>query len=375
MIHTDIPTQTDILRLVNSREPASISIFLETSPIPAQNESAPVEFTNLAKNAIDQLATAGFEKRVIEEVEEQIDDLLTDVPFWRHLSHSLAVFVTPTSVRTFRLPNRLKNMVEVSDRFHIKPLLRAVTFPQTAFVLALSQKTARLVEVAADAPAHTLNIPNIPESLLRDGAIDSRSGRFWSGHEQGDEGKKVYIRQYGRAVDSALRPILVGREVPLILAAAEPVASIFRSVNSYPHLTEHGIDGNPEELTDAQLDARVRPILDEVYAGQLAAVRAHFEDLVSSGRTETDVSAVARAATYGSIETLLFDMDEVLPGTVDEESGAITLNEVDDAVNYGVIDEIVRRALLSGAKVLAVRREDLPRESPVAAILRFAQVR
>jgi hypothetical protein len=30
-------------------------------------------------------------------------------------------------------------MVEVSDRFHLKPLFRAVTFPNTCFVLALAE--------------------------------------------------------------------------------------------------------------------------------------------------------------------------------------------------------------------------------------------
>jgi hypothetical protein len=44
----------------------------------------------------------------------------------------------------------------------------------------------------------------------------------------------------------------------------------------------------------------------------------------------------------------------------------------DDAASYGVVDEITRRALLSGSRALAVRGDDVPGGGPVAAILRYA---
>ena len=38
---------------------------------------------------------------------------------------------------------------------------------------------------------------------------------------------------------------------------------------------------------------------------------------------------------------------------------------------YGVVDEIARRVWLSGGRVLAVRRDDVPGRNSVAAILRY----
>ena len=69
---------------------------------------------------------------------------------------------------------------------------------------------------------------------------------------------------------------------------------------------------------------------------------------------------------------LLVDIDSVVPGTVDEESGAIRFAEESDATNYGVTDEIAGRALSSGARVLGVRKDDLPGGGDIAAILRYA---
>jgi len=61
-----------------------------------------------------------------------VADLIEDDDFWTHQANSLAIFVSPGHLTTFRLPNRLENFVRVADRFHIKPLLRALSFPQQA---------------------------------------------------------------------------------------------------------------------------------------------------------------------------------------------------------------------------------------------------
>ena len=87
------------------------------------------------------------------------------------------------------------------------------------------------------------------------------------------------------------------RLLPLILAATEPLDAIYRSLNSSPALAASGIRGNPEALTDDELAAAARSVLDELYAAELAAVRATFEPRFHEGRASSDVATVARAAT------------------------------------------------------------------------------
>src|SRR5947208_14236686 len=64
-------------------------------------------------------------------------------------------------------------------------------------------------------------------------------------------------------VDQALRPFLNGLEVPLILAATEPIDSIYRSVSTYPHPLAQSISGNPETVSDAEPAANPRVVLDD----------------------------------------------------------------------------------------------------------------
>jgi hypothetical protein len=71
------------------------------------------------------------------------------------------------------------------------------------------------------------------------------------------------------------------------------------------------------------------------------------------------------------VDTLLVDVDQTVPGFVDEDTGAVTLDDSDDAANYGVVDELARRVLESGGRVLALRSDDIPGETSTAAILRY----
>jgi hypothetical protein len=141
-------------------------------------------------------------------------------------------------------------------------------------------------------------------------------------------------------------------------------------VNSYPHLVDTGMSGNPENMSDDELAAAARTLLDEVYERELSSIRERFAFAFSRGLGSSDVATVARAATQGAVDTVLVDIDAKVPGQVDEESGAVTFSD-DDHVSYGVVDEIARRVMLFGGDVLAVREDDVPDGAPLAAIFRY----
>jgi hypothetical protein len=369
-MHTDIPTRGDLEQLLSIRDAPCVSIYLPTAP-EERGERDRLEFKSLGAEALEQLAASSIERGSMNDLRDVLDDLADDKAFWARQAHSLAVFATPSGARTFQVANRLPPMVEVSDRFHVKPLLRSATFPQAAFVLALSQNGARLVEVSPDAPPGEVNVPGMPSDAASAVGKASIADRSPVGRLQGSEGEKVRLRQYARRVEAALRPILSGLDLPLILAAAEPLDSIFRSVSTYPHLAGPVIAGSPDTKTDGELADASRRILDELYADELEQLRTLYEQRVPQGRASDDLAAIARAATFGAVDTAFVDIDETVPGFVDDADGALTLEDADDAVNYGVVDEIARRVLLARGRVLAVRRDDIPGGGPAAAILRY----
>lgn len=370
-LHIDIPSRAQMDRLLTSRDPCSVSVYVPTDPAsPGQAER--IELKNLATEAEQQLRDREAANSDVAEIATAFAEILDDDPFWRYQARSLAVFVTPRALRTFRLPNYLVSMVQVSDRFHLKPLLRSVTFPRIAFVLALAENSVRLLELTADAGPWVVTVPDLPVSAAAAVGQSSIKGRAPKRKIQGSEGQKVRLGQYALQIDQALRPLLSGLDVPLILAAAEPIDSIYRAVNSYPYLASTSISGNPEETPDADLASSAQSVLDQVRADELRALHELYQDRRPEGRALQDIADVARAATYGAVHTVFVDIDEVVPGTIDENTGAVTFGAADDAASYGVADEIARRVWLSGGRVLAVRRDDVPGQNSVAAILRYA---
>lgn len=372
MLPLDIPTRAELFDLAAVRAPAAVTLTVETTSVTREVGAARIAYANAVRDAMHQLDGVDLPRGAREELAEHLDDLAEDEDFWAHQARSLVVVATPETVRTFRLANRVEAAVQVSDRFHLKPLLRAVTFPHAGFVLALSEHSARLVEFFADEQAVAIHVPHMPRDAATVARKASLNDRSHFGRITGSEGKKVRLRQYARAVDAAIRPVLAGSDLPLILAANRPLGPIYRSVAHHPHLVPDGIEEAVDRLSDTELTARARPILDGLYEGAVAEARALFAQRESEGRTTSDLSTAAHAVVRGAIETMLVDMDATVPGTLDETTGAVTFADGASAVTYGVADQVAMLALASGARVLSVRSADLPQAGAVlAATLRY----
>jgi hypothetical protein len=370
VLHTDIPQRAEIDALMRVRTPSCASLYLPTDPR-STGEAERLDLRSLIREAIIQLRHADADTDDVAGIEAQVADVEDDDVVWRYQARTLAVFATPSSLITYRLPNRLQSQVAVSDRFHVSPLLRAITFPQPAFVLALAQGSVRVLEIVPDLAPQPVTVPDMPSDVASAVGKSSITDPAPARRIQGREGQKVRMRQFVRRVDQALRPFLPGQGVPLILAAAEPLDSIFRSLCHYPHLTPVTVTGNPEDLRDDQLIARAREVLDQWHATRLTALHDLFEQRSSQARTATDVADIARFATQGAVDTLFVDIDANHPGHVDDETGAVDFAESDNATRYGIVDEVTRRAWLTGGQILALRHDDIPGGGSLAAILRY----
>lgn len=123
MLHTDIPTEPEFRGLDAVRGDICVSIYLPTTPVTREARRDQILFKNLVTDAVNQLKSGKANKRKIAAVEAALLELHDDEVFWAYMADGLAVFATPNEMRTFRLPVAPSQAVEVSDRFHIKPLV------------------------------------------------------------------------------------------------------------------------------------------------------------------------------------------------------------------------------------------------------------
>ncbi len=373
MMYLDLPTPSDLVRLADTRADACISVFVPTTPLTQNIGAARLTLKNLAKQAETQLVAAGFDKRRLEMIAEHIADLQDDDDFWAHQATSLAVFVTPDGISTYRLPTHLQDRVEVSNRFHITPLFRSLAFSDVGLVLALAENSVRVIEMPGEGPAAEIRIPHLPKDMDHAGARSKSRNVAPGGRFEGAKGELFHRRTYARKIDAALRPILAGRDVPIILVCVAEFEAIYRSVNTYPHLAPTAVLGNAEHMTVSEITEAARPILRSLHTAQIAHWIELCRERAKDGRSSTDVAGIARAAVAGAIDVLLLDIDARLHGILDEETGALQVTDSPSATSYDVVDQIAATVIQKGGRVIGLRKADMPQpNSPLAASYRYA---
>jgi hypothetical protein len=82
-----------------------------------------------------------------------------------------------------------------------------------------------------------------------------------------------------RKVEQAIHNVLAGLNTPLVVAAEEPLASMYRSLNSDPGQADELIEGKPDQKTDAELEDAAIPILDRLYSRKVKAAIALYDQL------------------------------------------------------------------------------------------------
>jgi hypothetical protein len=156
-------------------------------------------------------------------------------------------------MRVFRLPDPPRPLAEVADRFHLTPLIRAMTYPHDVFVLALAEESVRLIHAFVNFPPVRLLLHDLPRSAEQATHRPSIHVRAPRGRLLNLEGRKGAIATICKKGRAGGEQCACRESTPLVLAAAEPVASLYRSVNTYTRLADEVIAGNPDAMTDANL--------------------------------------------------------------------------------------------------------------------------
>jgi hypothetical protein len=335
----DVLTRDDLLTLAGRPPDHCVSLFLPTRP--GADERAAIRWKNLLAEAHAGLLARGLREPEARHLLRPARDLLERPEAWRELGDGLAAFLAPGTFRVFRLPRAPAERAVVSARFHVTPLLPLLAEDGRFFVLALSQKRARLLECSATA-CRAVAMPDAPaglEDALRFHDTDATltyhtrpvgAGRWsaiFNGHGVGIDDHKDDLLLYFRAVDRGLRGPLRGERAPLLLASVEYLWPIFRSACAYPHLLPEGLPGNPDRLSDRDLHERGWAAVRPLFAAAPSEALAQYARLAGTGRTAAGLAEVVREACRGRLQTLFLARDQERWGVWDEATGEVAVHE------------------------------------------------
>jgi hypothetical protein len=385
----DVVTREDLKDLVEVQGGPCVSIYQpahraapDTRPYAPQDT---IRFKNLVREAERRLADSGLRPREVQGLLEPARTLLADPTFWQYQAEGLAVFVAPGLIRTFRVPMRLDELVVVGPRLHLKPLVALLTGDGIFYVLALSQNHVRLLagtrdfmgEVELGGPrslAEALRYDD-PERQLQyhtgaPGTGDRRSAMF-HGQGTGIDEAKVNVLRFFQQVDRAVRGLVKGPSVPLVLAGVDYLLPIYHEANTHPLLLPDGIPGNPEAVRPEELHARAWPLVEPYFLRAREAAAARYRELKGTGKTANDIRDVVPAAWDGRVDVLFVAVGTRMWGTFAPDTRAVELAEEEPGRTEDLLDLAAIHTILNRGTVYAVPPANMADDAASAAILRY----
>jgi len=383
-------SEGNLKMLMEKHRGPCISLYLPTHQVGPEIQHDRIRLKNQMRQAENLLFLANVHAAEVENLLEPILALLDDEPFWLHPSDGLALFRSRDVFDPYRLPFSFQELVVVSNHFYLKPLLPFLSNDGRFYILALSQNAVRLFE-GTHFSVHEVELPKtVPEGLTEvlsydqpenqlqyqsssSGACVGKGSRqavlFHRQEVSGDDTREQVLR-YFRQLERGLQEVLRDETAPLVLAGIEYLFPLYRAVNTYPHLLDRGIAGNPDELKAETLHEQGWALVEPNVSKPQQDAAAQYRDYAATERASNDVRKVIPAAYDGRIESLFVASDQEQWGTFDPATHSIHVHREAKFRDEDLLDLAATQTLLHGGSVYAVKREHMPDTALVAAVFR-----
>jgi hypothetical protein len=383
-----ILSDAELKTLAQDHEGPCISIFMPTHRGGAGTQQDRIRLKNLLAEAEDSLIDGWLRRSEARSLLEPARELLENEVFWQHQSDSLAVFVSQDAFHYYQMPFKLEELLIVGQKFHLKPLLPLLSGDGRFYVLALSQNEVRLLQGTRDS-IDEVALEDVPDSLSDALSYDDIEKRLqfrtqsrgeggrrghvavFHGHGAGPDFAKNNILRFFHLVDEGISKLFGGERSPLVLAGVDYLHPIYREANTYTHLLDEGIEGNPQYLSARELHEEAWGIVRPIFRASQRDALAKYEELEGTGLTSGDVSKIVVAAHNGRVKTLFVALGQQQFGLFDVETGAVWLRDDSQPSSDDLLDLAAIQTLLNGGAVYAVEPEEVPGGTLLAAVFRY----
>lgn len=381
-MQTDAFTRDDLGTLMGKEGELCVSILMPTHPVTTEIRQDQIRFKNLLRKTKETLCDLAADGHDLLEPAER---LLRDSSFWIHQGSGLVSFLSSALFLTYRLPVSFKELVVVTDTFHLKPLLPLVGEESRFYILALSQNETRLIKADRFA-ASEIQVPSIPKNITEALKYDdpqkqlqfhtgtSAAGKrpaMYHGHGVGADDSKDNLLRYLRLIDRGLQDVLAGEQSPLVVAGVEHVNSLFREANTYTSLMEGEIRGNPEGLTAEELHQQGWETVQTYFEQGRREAEERYHRFVGTGKATNNLKEILPAAFHGRVE-VLFVADGIEQwGKFDPLENTVELQQKIAPGDQDLLNSAAVKTFANGGTVYLAEPGDVPGDGLLAALFRY----
>lgn len=368
--------------LLNATEGPFISLYQPTHRYSPENKQDVILFKNLVSEIEDSL-TQKYPKRDNKPIIDLFTKLGNDKAIWDYTSEGIAVLYANGQAIIYKLNRPVKELVIVTNSFHIKPLIRNFQSADSYHALGINREGFTLfdgnrygieeVDLDDDIPN------NIIEVLGDDFSSSYISGRHGKIGKEGyhgydDKSKIVHIdtEKFFRFVDKAvLENYSKPTNLPLILIALPEYHNLFRKISQNPFLLEEGIKANYDILTVDKLKEEMWKVVETIYLKKTQELVEDFENSKSKSLATDDIAQIAKSSISNKIKTILIEADRIIPGRINSITGDIEEGELSHPEFGDLLNDIALMVIQNGGNIVMLPKERMPSTTGAAAIYRF----
>ncbi len=320
-------------------------------------------------------------------------ELLQSISDWDAIANeektggkSIAVFRSPDVFCVTPLQEQVKGKAVVGPHFNVRPLLPELTRDTSFYILALSQKDVRVLrctsstseEVSFPASVAT-SFDRFMNSAKPDHVSDNRGSpgpdagsskgvMFTTNTEKEDKDK--YLAHFFKQIDHGLHDMLRGKTELVVPVGVEYELALYRSVSTYPHLAEEGVQGAPNSLKSGEMHARALDAMLKQYEKKVYEALAEYNHKAGGGASNR-LKDIVPAAHEGRLLTLLVSDSLETTGSFDETTYTVKGRETGTPEDEDLVNDAVVQTILHAGQVLVASNGKMPNGAPLAAIFRF----
>ena len=382
----DIISKEELKELINYHGDPCISILMPThrSGVAVNEKQDAIIFKNALQTISNLLFEKGLKAPEVEKILKPGYDLYHKEVFWNNQQEGLAVFISKDFVKVIQLPFQVKEQTFVNNSFLISPILPAVINKEEFYLLVLSKHDAKFfngneyglqrIEVNG-LPKGMADVVNIEEKedqdLFRRGSSGAdRSAAFHGQGEQLDE--KVNIAIYFQEVDKTLfAEVLHDKNKPLLLAGVEYLIPIYKGISKYKNIADIAITGNMEYEDVHAIFQKSRALLAPYFEQQMKAALKNYYNQIATSNTSSMAEKVIPASCFAQVSDLFIRKNTNLWGKFNENDLKLEIHEKKQDGDICLLNKAAAKTYINGGRVYVLEKEQMPKESIIAASFRF----
>lgn len=382
-------TRDEIIALANYRADHCITLYMPThkSGMEVNERQDAILFKHLLQQAQQQLLRKGLARDMRDMIASMLQpgfDLQHDDVFWRRQQHGLGVFIARDHFKYIQLPFHVEQQCYINHSFYTSALLPLLTAREHFYLLVLSKRKATLYEADAfgmkEIPVEGMpnGIDDVvhfeekdDQQLFRTGSSGAGHGANYHGIGSGPD-EKANISLYMDEVDETLwKEILFTKHIPLLLAAVDYMIPIFRKRSNYRHIVDDALTGNFGYEGINSLHEKALEKMKLHFEQDRIQALDRYANNSSNGFTSTIPDDVIPACYYSRADVLFVQKGAQLWGTFNEQDNKLVLHGSEQKGDECLVNAAAAKAVETGAKVFVLEKNQMPADSPMAALMRY----